>query len=417
MDRFIINGGHRLEGEIKVDGAKNSVLPILAATIINGSESVIHNVPELKDVDTLIGVLKFIGCRCFFENGTLIVKSNEITNVSIPEKPVREMRSSIVLLGAMLARCGKAKISYPGGCEIGPRPIDMHLSGLRQLGAKIIDTHGYIMCECDRLVGAEIHLDYPSVGATENIMLAAVSAEGTTTIHNAAKEPEIVDLQTFLNKIGAKVGGAGTDTVTIEGVKQFSSAEHSIIPDRIVAGTYLTAAAITGGSIVLDGVVVEHLRPIIAKLTESGCVINEYGSKLGIQCNKRLKAVEVVKTLPYPGFATDMQAQMMAAMTIAKGTSVFIETVFESRYKHVEELIKMGANIKTDGRTAVVRGVKKLSGAEVYAGDLRGGAALILAGLAAEGITVVNNVRLHVDRGYDKLELKLRKLGANIQRI
>jgi len=417
MDKYVIIGGRRLEGDVRVDGSKNSILPVLAATIISGKESVIHNVPELKDVDLLIGLLRTIGCRCFFENNTLVVKSNSQLNTIIPEKPVREMRSSIILMGAMLARHGHVKISYPGGCEIGPRPIDIHLSGLRRMGTKITEAHGYINCECDRLKGVEINLDYPSVGATENIMLAATTAEGVTIIQNAAKEPEIVDLQNFLNGMGARISGAGTSTVKIEGVKEFHDVEHTVIPDRIVAGTLMAAAAITGGNIVLNDVIIDHLKLVSSKLSESGCSITEYQNSIQITCSKKLKAVEVIKTLPYPGFATDMQAQMMAVMTIAKGTSIFIETVFESRYKHVEELMKMGANIKVDGRTAVVRGVKKLTGTEVKAGDLRGGAALVLAGLAAEGTTVVDNVKLHIDRGYDKLENKLAKLGADIHRV
>jgi UDP-N-acetylglucosamine 1-carboxyvinyltransferase len=317
----------------------------------------------------------------------------------------------------MLARHGQVKISYPGGCEIGPRPIDIHLSGLRRMGAKITEAHGYINCECDKLKGVEINLDYPSVGATENIMLAATTAEGVTIIQNAAKEPEIIDLQNFLNGMGAKVSGAGSSTVKIEGVKEFHDVEHTVIADRIVAGTIMAAAAITGGNIILNNVIIEHLKSVSSKLSESGCIIAEYQNSLHIQCNRKLKAVEVIKTLPYPGFATDMQAQMMAIMTIAKGTSIFIETVFESRYKHVEELMKMGASIKVDGRTAIVRGVKKLTGAEVKAGDLRGGAALVLAGLVAEGTTTVDNVKLHIDRGYDKLENKLARLGADIHRV
>ncbi|MFZ5352675.1 MAG: UDP-N-acetylglucosamine 1-carboxyvinyltransferase [Bacillota bacterium] len=308
-------------------------------------------------------------------------------------------------------------ITHPGGCELGPRPIDLHLAGLKQLGAKITESHGYIFCECNKLSGAEIHLDYPSVGATENIMLAAVSAEGLTTIHNAAREPEIEDLQLFLNKMGAKVEGAGSSTVKIEGVKRFNPVEHTIMPDRIVAGTYLTAAAITGGDLYLSGVVSDHIRPIIAKLTESGCSIKEYDNNIHIIGSKRLKAIEVVKTQPYPGFATDMQPQVMSLCTISKGTSVFIETVFESRYKHAEELVKMGANIQIDGRTAIIRGVKKLTGAHVCARDLRGGAALVIAGLAAEGTTIIDNINTHVDRGYEKLEIKLKRIGADIQRI
>ncbi|MEA4845688.1 MAG: UDP-N-acetylglucosamine 1-carboxyvinyltransferase [Clostridiaceae bacterium] len=417
MDKYVIIGGHRLEGDVRVDGSKNSILPVLAATIISGKESVIHNVPELKDVDLLIGLLRTIGCKCFFENNTIIVKSNSPLNTVIPEKPVREMRSSIILMGAMLARHGHVKISYPGGCEIGPRPIDIHLSGLKRMGTKITEAYGYINCECDKLQGVEINLDYPSVGATENIMLAATTAEGVTIIQNAAKEPEIVDLQNFLNGMGARITGAGTSTVKIEGVNEFHDVEHTVIPDRIVAGTLMAAAAITGGNIILNNVMIDHLKLVSSKLSESGCIITEYQNSLQIVCNKKPKAVEVIKTLPYPGFATDMQAQMMAVMTIAKGTSIFIETVFESRYKHVEELMKMGASIKVDGRTAVVRGVKKLTGTEVKAGDLRGGAALVLAGLAAEGTTVVDNVKLHIDRGYDKLENKLVKLGADIHRV
>ncbi|HWR62208.1 MAG TPA: UDP-N-acetylglucosamine 1-carboxyvinyltransferase, partial [Clostridia bacterium] len=399
MDRYVINGGHRLEGDIRIDGSKNSVLPVLAATIISGKESVVHNVPELKDVDLLIGLLRTIGCKCFFENNTLIVKSNGNLETVIPEKPVREMRSSIILMGAMLARHKQVRISYPGGCEIGPRPIDIHLSGLKKMGTKIIEAHGYINCECEKLRGVEINLDYPSVGATENIMLAATTAEGVTIIQNAAKEPEIIDLQNFLNGMGARVNGAGTSTVRIEGAKEFHDVEHTVIPDRIVAGTIMAATAIAGGNVILNNVIIEHLKAISSKLSESGCIINEYQNSLQIACNRKLKAVEVIKTLPYPGFATDMQAQMMAAMTLAKGTSIFIETVFESRYKHVEELMKMGASIKVDGRTAIVRGVKRLTGAEVKAGDLRGGAALVLAGLAAEGTTTVDNVKLHIDRG------------------
>ncbi len=417
MDRYVINGGHRLEGEVKIDGSKNSVLPVLAATIISGKESVVHNVPELKDVDLLTGLLRTIGCKCFFENNTLIVKSNNPLETFIPEKPVREMRSSIILMGAMLARHGQVKISYPGGCEIGPRPIDIHLSGLRKMGVKITEAHGYIDCECDKLRGVEINLDYPSVGATENIMLAATAADGVTVIQNAAKEPEIVDLQNFLNGMGARISGAGTSTVRIEGVKEFHDVEHTVIPDRIVAGTLMAAAAITSGNIVLNNVINEHLKAVSSKLSEAGCTITEYQNSIHIACNRKLKAVEVIKTLPYPGFATDMQAQMMAVMTVAKGTSIFIETVFESRYKHVEELMKMGASIKVDGRTAVVRGVKRLTGAEVKAGDLRGGASLVLAGLVAEGTTTVDNVKLHIDRGYDKLENKLAKLGADIHRV
>ena len=294
----------------------------------------------------------------------------------------------------------------------------MHLTGLKKLGAHISESHGYIYCEYSKLVGTDIHLDYPSVGATENIMLAAVAARGTTIIYNAAREPEVTDLQDFLNKMGSKVVGAGTSTIRIDGVSEFNSVEHKIISDRIVAGTYMSAVAITGGDLVINDIDSQHVKPIIAKLAETGCIIKEYDSKLHISnLGKRLKAIEVIKTLPYPGFPTDMQAQMMAVTTLARGTSVFIETVFESRYKQAEELIKMGANIRIDGRTAVIKGVKKLTGARVMARDLRGGAALVLAGLAAEGTTIIENINTHIDRGYDKLEIKLKKIGADIQRV
>jgi len=294
----------------------------------------------------------------------------------------------------------------------------MHLAGLKKLGAHISESHGYIYCECSKLVGTDIHLDYPSVGATENIMLAAVAARGTTIIYNAAREPEVTDLQDFLNKMGSKVIGAGTSTIRIDGVSEFNGVEHKIISDRIVAGTYMSAVAITGGDLVINDIDSQYVKPIIAKLSEAGCIIKEYDSKIHISnLSKRLKAIEVIKTLPYPGFPTDMQAQMMAVTILARGTSVFIETVFESRYKQAEELIKMGANIRIDGRTAVIKGVKKLTGARVMARDLRGGAALVLAGLAAEGTTIIDNINTHIDRGYDKLEIKLKKIGADIQRV
>lgn len=414
MGKYIINGGNRLEGEVKIEGSKNAVLPILAASIINGGESIIQNVPNLKDVNTLVGVLNTIGCTCSFENGIIMVNSKGDLDTNIPEKPVREMRSSIILMGAMLGRFKKVKISFPGGCEIGLRPIDLHLTGLKLLGAKITESHGYILCECDKLYGNEIHLDYPSVGATENIMLAAVSAEGVTTIQNAAREPEITDLQDFLNSMGAKITGGGSSTIRIQGVRRFQNVEHRVIPDRIVAGTYMVAAAITGGRVVIRDIIPEHIKPVVSKLGESGCKIYRYDQDISISCSKRPNAVDFVKTMPYPGFPTDMQAQMMALMCIAKGTSIFIETIFENRYKHAEDLIKMGADIKTEGRAAIVKGVNKLMGAHVVSRDLRGGAALVLAGLAAEDTTIVDNVDIHIDRGYENLDAKLKSIGADI---
>ncbi len=417
MSRYIINGGNKLEGEIKVDGSKNSALPILAATLINGKESIIHNIPRLKDVYTLANVLENIGCKVSYHNNTMIIDSKGDLNTNIPEKPVKEMRSSIILMGAILGRFKNVRISYPGGCEIGPRPIDLHLKGLRKLGVSITESHGYIFCRYDKLIGNEIHLDYPSVGATENIMLAAVSAIGTTIIQNAAREPEIKDLQDFLNKLGACISGAGSSTIKILGAEKFYSAEHTVISDRIVAGTYLVAAAITGGTIVVENIELDHLKLLISKLTESGCIIDRYDKKIRIRSPKKPNAVELVRTLPYPGFPTDMQAQFMSLMTIARGTSVIVETVFENRYKHAEELVKMGANIKIDGRTAVIRGVKKLTGARLTAKDLRGGAALVLAGLGAEGKSYIDNIENHIERGYEDFEIKLRKLGADIVKV
>ncbi len=416
MNKFIIHGGNKLKGNIRIGGAKNSVLPILAATVLNGSENILFDCPKLKDVRTMIEILKSIGCGVTFKDHTLTVDSSTLSSHIIPENLVREMRSSIFLMGPMLARCGKVKISYPGGCEIGPRPIDLHLKALKELGVKITEAHGFLECEVNKLVGTEIQLDYPSVGATENTMLAAVMAKGITKIRNAAKEPEIVDLQDFLNKIGAKVHGAGTSEIIVEGTKNLQSTEHTVMPDRIVAGTILVAGAITGGEITLENVIVDHIRPIISKLKESGCLILEKDKSIKLLTPERPKAVDLIKTLPYPGFPTDMQAQFMAYMTLGKGTSMITETIFENRYKHVDELTRMGAKIKIDGRVAVVRGVKSLTGANVSAKDLRGGAALVLAGLAAKGRTIVDDIG-HIDRGYDDLDIMLRQIGADIQRI
>ncbi|PAB58830.1 UDP-N-acetylglucosamine 1-carboxyvinyltransferase [Anaeromicrobium sediminis] len=416
MSRLLVKGQNKLNGELAIKGAKNAVLPILAATILNKGESILFDAPHLSDVDAMINILQSIGCKIEFENSIMKVDTSNLSSHEIPEHLVREMRSSIFLMGPMLARCGKIKISYPGGCEIGPRPIDLHLKALRQLGVKIKEAHGFLECEVVKLDGTEIHLDYPSVGATENTMLLAVMANGTTKIRNAAKEPEIVELQTYLNKMGAKVSGAGTSQITIEGVKKLNRVEHKIMADRIVAGTMLVAGAMAGGDIILKNIVIDHIKPIISKLRESGCIIEEKTDSLRLKTHKRIKAIEMTKTLPYPGFPTDMQAQFMSLMAIAKGTSIITETVFENRFKHVDELMRMGANIKIDGRVAVIQGVPELTGANVTAKDLRGGAALVLAGLGAEGITIVNNVK-HIDRGYDRIEEMLKCLGAEVYRL
>lgn len=415
MSELIIRGGSRIRGEVEVSGAKNSVLPILAATVLNGGTNIIHNIPELLDVNIMEKILTSLGCLVKRENKTIIIDSKNITNYEIPEELVREMRSSIIFLGAMLSRYGKVIASYPGGCEIGVRPIDLHLKSLREMGASIEEKHGFLICQAKELRGCDIQLDFPSVGATENIMLAAVFAKGVTVIRNAAREPEIVDLENFLNAMGARITGAGTATIRIRGVEKLHNVEHSIIPDRIVAGTYLVAATITRGEIILKNIIHEHLQSVLYKLRECGCIVQTYNNSLKLMAPKEIKAVESIRTLPYPGYPTDMQAQMMALMALSNGTTIFTENIFENRYKHANELIRMGANIKVDGRIAVVKGVNKLSSATVIAQDLRGGAALVLAGLVAEGETLVKNLK-HIDRGYENIHLVLNRLGADIVR-
>lgn len=415
MGKLIIGGGRKLEGITRITGAKNSVLPILAATVMNEGESILYDCPNLRDVHFMMEILQIIGCDVKLEGSVLTVNSRNLSTHEIPERLVREIRSSIFLMGPMLARCGKVRISYPGGCEIGQRPIDLHLKALKELGVEIKEAHGFLECEVIKLQAREIQLDYPSVGATENAMMLASKAKGTTKIRNAAREPEIVDLQNYLNKMGAKIKGAGTSEIIIEGVDEFYSTEHRIMPDRIVAGTMAIAGAITGGDITIQNVIVDHIRPIIYKLRESGCYVKEMKGDLRIKVPRKLRAIKKMETLPYPGFPTDMQAQFMALMTICQGTSIIKETIFENRYKHALELIRMGANITVDGRIAVIQGVKKLTGAEVAAKDLRGGAALVLAGLVAEGETIVNEVK-YIDRGYDGFEKMLNSLGADIYR-
>ncbi|MCG8500607.1 MAG: UDP-N-acetylglucosamine 1-carboxyvinyltransferase [Firmicutes bacterium] len=415
MSKIVIAGGNKLEGKIKIDGAKNAVLPILAATVLNGGKNVIHNCPELKDVLSTLEILKFLGCKVKKNGMTITVDSSDINEYHIPEHLMREMRSSIIFLGSIISRCRKAVISYPGGCEIGPRPIDLHLKALRQLAININDTRGYINCSVDQIKSEDIHLTFPSVGATENVMLAAVMAKGETVIRNAAKEPEICDLQNYLNAMGAKVSGAGTSLIRIEGVSKLHNVEYTVIPDRIAAATYLTASAITGGTVEITDVVAEHIQAVLAMLKECGCKIRIREKSITLSRHSVLQPVEMIRTLPYPGFPTDSQAPMMALLSLAKGTSIIAETIFENRFKHVEELVKMGANIKIDGRVAVVKGVEKLLGATVNATDLRGGAALVIAGLAADGVTTIDSI-YHIDRGYEKIEEKLAILGANIKR-
>lgn len=415
MSKLIVKGGNKLVGEVNISGAKNSVLPILAATVLNGGTNVIHNIPNLSDVSTMTKILVAVGCSVKKEGNTVIIDSSGLNNFEIPEYLVREMRSSIVVMGAMLSRCGKVRISYPGGCELGPRPIDLHLKSLKEMGATIKEEHGFLLCEASKLKGTEIQLDFPSVGATENIMLAATYAEGTTIIRNAAREPEIKDLQNFLNKVGVRVTGAGSATIRIEGVKKLKDVEHRIIPDRIVAGTFLTAAAITKGEVLISNVVPEHIQSILFKLKEAGCTLSVYKNSVKLIGPQKVNAIESIKTMPYPGFPTDMQSQILSLMSVCDGIAIFTENIFENRYKHANELTRMGANIKIDGRVAIVRGVEKLSGATVSANDLRGGAALIIAGLVAEGTTIIENTH-HIDRGYDNIDGLLANLGADIKK-
>ena len=418
LEKLIVKGGNRLVGAVKTSGAKNAVLPIIAASILGTTPSHLDEVPMLEDVHTISEVLKCLGLavECSPEKNVLDIDSTEITSYEAPYELVRTMRASFLVMGPLLARIGKARISMPGGCAIGARPIDIHLKGFEALGVKIEQGHGYIEASApEGLKGTSIYFDFPSVGATENIMMAASLAEGTTILENAAEEPEIVDLANYLNKMGAKIRGAGTDTIRIEGVDKLHGADYTIIPDRIEAGTYMIAAAMTGGDVVVENVLPEHQKPLIAKLREAGAVVEEDIDKVRVIGKNPLKAVSI-KTLPYPGFPTDMQAQMMAMMVIAEGRSKVTETVFENRFMHVVELNRMGAQISTEGRSAVIDGPCKLTGCDVRATDLRAGAAMILAGLVAEGTTRIGDLH-HIDRGYENIVAKLKNLGADIERV
>lgn len=417
MEKMIVRGGKRLYGTVKVEGAKNAVLPVIAATLLaSDGKSKIHDVPTLSDVYTINEVLRYLNADVFFENNTVVVDASRELNEEAPFEYVRKMRASVLVMGSLLARNGRARVALPGGCAIGSRPIDQHLKGFEAMGAHVKVGNGFIEAEVNgRLKGAKIYLDFPSVGATENIMMAASLAEGTTILENVAKEPEIVDLANFLNKMGAKVKGAGTGTIRIEGVKVLFGADHTIIPDRIEAGTFMVAAAITKGNVLVKGAVPEHLSPLIAKMEEMGTTIIEEEDGLRVIGPEQFKAVDV-KTMPYPGFPTDMQSQMMALLLRAEGTSVITETVFENRFMHVEEFRRMNADIKIEGRSVILHGPSNLQGAEVAATDLRAAAALILAGLVADGITRVTELK-HLDRGYVNFHQKLAALGAEIERV
>ena len=413
----------RLTGSVRVSGAKNASLPILAASLLGTEDIILEDVPNLKDVEVMCEVLRALGSKVEkYDDGTILINSKDVNNYETSYDLMNKMRASFLVMGPLLTRLGKAKNSLPGGCAIGTRPIDLHLKGFRALGANVEELAGdissmesYIMVSTDRLQGGRIYLDFPSVGATENIMMAAVMAEGETVIENAAMEPEIVDLSNFLRKLGGNIKGAGTSTITIKGVDKLGGARHQIIPDRIEAGTFMVAAAITNGDIVVENVIPNHLKPITAKLTEAGCEVIINDEDIRVIGTPKLKSIDI-KTLPYPGFPTDMQAQFIALMTKCEGINVAIETVFENRFMHVGEFKKMGADITIDGRSAIINGNAPLHGAEVNATDLRSGASLILAGLVAEGTTTINNL-YHIDRGYENIEEKFRKLGAKINRI
>ena len=416
MDKFIIEGGGKLYGRAEIQSAKNSVLPLLAASVLTDEQVIIRDVPAISDVENMLHILSELGCEIRRTTDSVIIDSANAVSHEIPARLTKELRSSVFMLGSVLTRFHRAKISYPGGCDIGLRPIDLHLSGLKRLDVKIEEDNGYILCSCDKLTGADILLDFPSVGATENIILAAVKAEGTTVIRNAAKEPEIVDLQNFLNKMGGKISGAGGSTVIVEGVEKLHGVEYTPIKDRIEAGTFLIAAASCGGEIEIEGVPQENIAALLHTVRENGCKIHIKNDKITLKSNGRLRAAELIETTPFPGFPTDLQAQFSALACTAAGTTLVVENLFETRYKYAGELKRMGADITVRGRNAVIRGVEKLHGACMTAGDLRGGAALVIAALKAEGESSVADLS-HIDRGYADFEYKLKKLGARIRRV
>jgi len=415
-ERFFITGGKPLQGTVTIDGAKNSALSIMAACLLTREICVLENVPQLKDVYSMIEVIKTLGVDVEWkDNNTLYINPDDFNNYEAPYELVKTMRASFLVMGPLLARLKKAKISLPGGCAIGARPVDFHLKGFRALGANIVTEKGYIKAEVKNLRGSDIYFDFPSLGATENIMMAATLAEGVTIIENAAKDPEVIELGAFLNAMGAKIDGLGTDIITIQGVKELKGVNYRIIPDRIEAGTYMVAAAITGGVVEIQHINPYYLKSCIVKLEEAGINVDIKEDDRAIISNSGIIRSVDIKTMPFPGFPTDLQAQFMSLMTIANGTSIITENVFESRFAHAGDLRRMGADIIIEGRNSIVKGVKKLSAAPVMASDLRGGAALVLAGLAAEGTTEISRV-YHIDRGYVKIEEKLRGLGANIRR-
>jgi len=413
VKEYVIEGGKCLSGSTYVSGSKNASLPILAATILNAGTTKLYHVPRIRDTKITLEILRLLGCKIKLNNDKIVINSKNMNQVEIPEEQMRQMRSTVILAGAILGRFKEAVFSYPGGCDIGARPIDLHIAAFRKMGVTVKEEAGYIRCKCDGLKGANIHLEFPSVGATENIILAAVKAEGVTKITNAAMEPEIMDLVKLLKQMGAKITGEGTNEVEIIGVDSLKDTSYQIMPDRIEAGTLLCFAAGTGGSIELKSAEPLHMIPILEKLEECGCNIQTDRKTIVLEAPKRLKAMDI-KTMPYPGFPTDMQSVFGGMLTMAKGTSVITENIFESRFRYCQELGRMGAKIDISGSNAIVKGVRKLSGAKVEATDLRGGAALLMGGLMAKGITRIQKIE-YIARGYEKLEEKLRDLGANIK--
>jgi len=413
--KYIIKGSNKLEGKVKISGSKNAALPIIAASILNAGKTTLYNVPNIHDTQMMFEILKNLGGKVEKKNNKIIIDTSKIKKYEIPEDLMRQMRSSVILAGSLIGKYQKAIFSYPGGCDIGTRPIDLHLKGFEKLGINITKNYGNISCICDKIVGEKIDLDFPSVGATENIMLASCLGEGTTQINNAAREPEIIDLQNFLNKMGAKIQGAGSNKIQIEGVKKLNDVSYNIMPDRIETGTFLCAAAMSQGNIIIENTNINHITPIISKLEEANCKLKLEKDKIELKAPKKLKALEI-RTMPYPGFPTDMQSIFVSMLTIAKGTSIIVENIFESRYKFTQELIRMGAKITIEGKSAIVKGTRKLYGANVNATDLRGGAALVLAGIVAKGETTIENIE-YILRGYENLNKKLENLGVNIKMV